>query len=65
MDLLSEAIAWLRDVDPVFAFLVALPFVVVAAGLAGELLRRPARRARRTSRPDAARDIPDRAAHAP
>ena len=65
MELLSELIAWLRELDPVFAFLLALPFVVGAAGLAAEFRARPIRRARKASRPDGASQLPDRAAHAP
>jgi hypothetical protein len=65
MELLSELLAWLRALDPAFAFLLALPFAVAAVGLAVELRRRPARRARRAPRSSAASGMPDRAAHAP
>ena len=33
MELWRELLDWLRDLDPAFAFLLALPFVVGALGL--------------------------------
>lgn len=41
---MTELIEWLRALDPVFAFLLALPFAVAAAGLAAEFVRRSRRR---------------------
>ncbi len=38
--MLAEIAAWLRSLDPTFAFLLALPFMVAAAGLLGEWVRR-------------------------
>lgn len=64
MALPSELLAWLRELEPAFAFLLALPFAVAAAGLAVELRHRSARRARRPSRPAEAAGITDHAAHA-
>jgi hypothetical protein len=32
-------IAWLRSLPPDFAFLLALPFIVAAAGLLGDWVR--------------------------
>jgi len=36
----DEAAAWWHTVSPEFAFLLALPFVVAAAGCAAECVRR-------------------------
>lgn len=44
---MSELFDWLAALDPVFAFLLALPFAVAAAAFAAEALRRS--RARRTT----------------
>lgn len=35
---------WLQIIDPTFAFLVALPFLVVAAAWLGEIVRNKLRR---------------------
>ncbi len=40
MDILTELAAWLGDLEPAFAFLLALPFAVAAAGLAAEAYAR-------------------------
>ena len=45
---MRELFDWLAALDPVFAFLLALPFAVAAAGLCAEAVRR--RRARATTR---------------
>jgi hypothetical protein len=37
----GELIEWLANLDPVFAFLLALPFAVALAGLLSEAVRRP------------------------
>lgn len=39
MDLLTELATWLGDLEPAFAFLLALPIAVGAAGLAVEAYR--------------------------
>ena len=35
---------WLQAIDPVFAFLLALPFLVVIAAILGRALTQPERR---------------------
>ena len=65
MHTISELVAWLGALEPAFAFLLALPFAVAAVGLAVELRRRPARRARKASRSAETSGMPDRAAHTP
>ncbi len=42
--MLSEAIAWLWSIDPEFAFLLALPFVVALAAFIGHGLFQRAER---------------------
>jgi hypothetical protein len=61
MDTLTSLFTWLANLDPAFAFLLAVPFVVAACGLAIEL------RPRRTRRPvrAAGRDIAGDALHHP
>lgn len=39
LDMITEMIDWLRALDPAFAFLLALPFMVAVAGIAGEIVR--------------------------
>jgi hypothetical protein len=46
MGRMSELWDWLVSLDPVFRFLLALPFVVVIAAFVGEYLRRLKRRPR-------------------
>jgi hypothetical protein len=36
---MEELINWLKDLDPIFAFLLALPFIVAAAAGIGEAAR--------------------------
>lgn len=43
MELWRELLDWVRELDPAFAFLLALPFVVAALGLAAHRERRAAR----------------------
>ena len=40
---MSEIIDWLSGLDPVFTFLLALPFAVAIAGLLAEFWRRSRR----------------------
>ena len=49
---IADFARWLAELDPVFAFLFALPFVVAAAGLlAVRLGTRPNHRSRRATVP--------------
>lgn len=43
---MDELWEWLHSLDPIFTFLVALPFAVVAAAFLGELFRKHLRRNR-------------------
>jgi hypothetical protein len=43
---MDELWEWLHSLDPIFAFLVALPFLVVAAAFLGEFFREHLRRNR-------------------
>jgi hypothetical protein len=59
MDFISDIGAWLAALEPAFAFLLALPFAVAAAGLfALHLERRAPRRERRVIAPPAASHRP-------
>ena len=50
MDIIADLGRWLVELEPVFAFLLALPFVVAAAGLlAARLESRGKRRERRSA----------------
>ena len=49
--IMSELVQWYADLDPTFAFLVMLPFVVAVVALCADWLRTPSRR-----RPAAKRD---------
>ena len=52
MDFIADFGRWLAELEPVFALLFALPFVVAAAGLmAVRLETRENRRARRAADP--------------
>lgn len=44
MQTIAELVTWVRQLDPPFAFLLGLPVLVAAAGLAAEALRRRSRR---------------------
>lgn len=58
MDTLTSLFAWLERLDPAFAFLLAVPFIVAACGLAVELWPRGgARRPARTAPRDIAADV--------
>lgn len=57
MDLIADIGAWLTALDPAFAFLLALPFAVAAAGLIAlrSEQRAPRRERGRAARPAASR----------
>jgi hypothetical protein len=38
--MINELLDWLADLEPGFAFLLALPFLVAAAGLLGDAVRK-------------------------
>jgi hypothetical protein len=61
MDFIADFGRWLVDLDPVFAFLFALPFAVAAAGLLA--LRRESRAQRRERRAAAVQRVSGRPAH--
>ena len=42
--MLAELIEWVMNLDPEFAFLLALPFAVALAGFLSEAVRRPSAR---------------------
>jgi hypothetical protein len=43
---MEEFWEWLQSLDPIFTFLVALPFLVVAVAFLGEFFRKQLRRNR-------------------
>jgi len=43
---MDEIWGWLQSLDPIFAFLVVLPFLVVAAAFLGDFIRRQLHRNR-------------------
>jgi hypothetical protein len=61
MDLVIDFGRWLAGLDPVFAFLLALPFAVATAGLL--VLRHESRAERRARRTAAPRRVSGRPAH--
>ena len=61
MEIIADFERWLADLDPSFAFLLALPFVIAAVGLLVEW--REARRTRHAPRGDRLRGAAGGVAH--